>query len=82
MARLGEESLFHGRRNRYPWDEWLDGQIWVLRKGEDFHSSCEAFRVTVGNETSKRKVRYRTTRVGADEIAIQCLGPVEAPGHE
>ncbi|HET9132391.1 MAG TPA: hypothetical protein VFO86_15655 [Terriglobia bacterium] len=23
-------------RQKYPWDEWLNGQIWVLRQGEDF----------------------------------------------
>jgi len=22
----------------YPWEEWLDGDIWQLREGEDFHT--------------------------------------------
>ncbi len=29
---------------RYPWNQWLDGQIWKLTRGEDFMRSPSAVR--------------------------------------
>jgi hypothetical protein len=29
---------------KYPWDEWLDGDIWQLTPGEDFTAATEMFR--------------------------------------
>jgi len=29
---------------QYPWEEWLDGDVWELTAGEDFLTSVHAFR--------------------------------------
>ena len=28
----------------YPWADWLDGNVWELEQGVDFHETIEAFR--------------------------------------
>ena len=27
-------------RNRYPWTDWFDGDIWKITQGEDFDTSA------------------------------------------
>lgn len=47
---------------RYPWDEWLDGQIWQIVAGEDYECSTESMRVQVYG-AAKRLGTKATTRV-------------------
>jgi hypothetical protein len=50
-------------RNRYPWDEWFDGDIWKLKEGEDFDSNPlmmeRVIRTKASNRNNKAKVRLR-----------------------
>ncbi len=68
----GERTKGGGRK--YPWDEWLDGSVWLLRKGEDYAATTLSFRATV-SKTAKRegkKVRSRTIKDEQGEgLAIQ-----------
>jgi hypothetical protein len=63
-----------GGGRKYPWDEWLDGSIWLLRKDEDYSSTTLSFRATI-SKTAKRegkKVRSRTVKDERGEgLAIQ-----------
>lgn len=38
MAR--KVDAFPPENRRYPWDEWLDGSVWELARGEDYESSA------------------------------------------
>ena len=36
MAERLEETDVKKAQGHYPWDEWTDGSIWRVRKGEDY----------------------------------------------
>jgi hypothetical protein len=50
-------------RNRYPWDEWFDGDIWKLTQGEDFDTSPlmmeRIIRTRASSKTQRAKVTLR-----------------------
>jgi hypothetical protein len=61
-----------GRGPKYPWDEWLDGDHWVLEADEDFPGTKVAqFRKTAAEAASKRGMRTRTTSLGPTTIVLQ-----------
>jgi len=43
-----------GRNPIYPWDTWLDGSIWMLIQGEDFHCTPGSMIKTVRRTAHKR----------------------------
>jgi hypothetical protein len=70
------EELRHPRRRKFL--KWLDGQIWALKRGEDFKTECAVFRACL-YMTAKRYygpkfiVRTRTIedQHGYETIAVQ-----------
>jgi hypothetical protein len=50
-------------RNRYPWTEWFDGDIWKITQGQDFQTSPlmmeRIIRTRASNKNHKAKVRLR-----------------------
>jgi hypothetical protein len=50
-------------RNRYPWNDWFDGDIWKLTQGEDFDTSPlmmeRIIRTRASNKNHKAKVTLR-----------------------
>ena len=61
----------------YPWEEWADGNVWVLTPGEDFQCSIESMRATCFNFANKRMLKLRT-RVVHGELVIQ-FAPAHVP---
>lgn len=59
---------------KYPWDDWLDGSVWLLRRGEDFSTSILSFRATAST-MAKRSGKKLRSRAVSDEngegLAIQ-----------
>ena len=43
---------YHG--TEYPWEKWLDGQVWLLTKGEDFESTTRSFQISARRAALKR----------------------------
>lgn len=39
----GLEGGPSGRPKKYPWDQWFDGGVWKLMKGEDYHCKTQSF---------------------------------------
>ena len=39
---------------RYPWDEWLDGEWWLVTKDVDFHVTMKTFENTIYRIKRKR----------------------------
>lgn len=50
-------------RNRYPWTDWFDGDIWKITQGEDFDTSPlmmeRIIRTRASNKNHKAKVTLR-----------------------
>lgn len=56
---------------RYPWDRWLDGQVWELVAGEDFTSKLRTFAQNAHLQARKRGGRVRTKEIrSGDRAAI------------
>jgi hypothetical protein len=59
---------------RYPWDEWLDGSVWELVRGDDFHAKMTTFRSNAQIQAKRRGGRVRTKTVdagGREGVALQ-----------
>jgi hypothetical protein len=61
-----------GRPPTYPWDEWLDGRVWKLTRGEDFHSKPRYFGNMAQVSGARRGVKVET-RVDGDVLYIRAL---------
>jgi hypothetical protein len=61
-----------GRSASYPWDEWLDGRVWRLTRGEDFHSKPRYFGNMAQVSGARRGVKVET-RVDGDVLYIRAL---------
>ena len=50
-------------RNRYPWDDWFDGDIWKITRGEDFDAEPlmmeRIIRTRASNKNHRAKVTLR-----------------------
>lgn len=60
---------------RYPWDEWLDGSAWELRRGEDFDAKPATLKTNAQSQAKKRNGRVRSrmtdTTEGREALVIQ-----------
>lgn len=64
-----------GRPSSEDWDKWLDGGVWRLVRGEDFHKpKCESMRSVSCMKARERGLKVRT-RVDGDSIVIQAYVP-------
>jgi hypothetical protein len=86
-AQSAITSAWSKGRNRYPWNEWFDGDIWKITQGEDFDTSPlmmeRIIRTRASNKNHKAKVTLRHIR-GLDDapsaIVLQrtdIVGPSE-----
>ena len=57
---------------KYPWNQWLDGQIWCLRRGEDFAARCTPLYIgQIARSAGLRRGLKVTARVAGDDVYIQ-----------
>jgi hypothetical protein len=59
MARKVEEFPDAPSQARYPWDEWLDGDVWELTAGVDFNGKPESLRSVADVQAKKRGGRVQ-----------------------
>ena len=81
--KLTDDSVFVRRRRApmYPWHRWLDGSIWRLTRGEDFHNRTpESFRQAVRDQAKKRGLVVRTAMDDFERVIIQVIDKGEAHG--
>ena len=76
MAEVLEDFEFIHHRTVYPWDEWLNGQIWQLKKGVDFETEIVSMYNLIRTTAKRRKllIRIQTT---SDSIILKVTGPVQ-----
>jgi hypothetical protein len=67
-----------GSKYSYPWDKWLDGNIWELSQGEDFRESISPsnFRIMAYQAAKKRGLKIRTS-VQKEKVIIQAYKPTK-----
>ena len=70
MAKIVDEMPGRSRASKYQWDEWFDGNVWLLIPGEDFESSVEGFRSSAHN-AAKRMGYELSTTVRDDAVYLQ-----------
>jgi hypothetical protein len=59
-----------GRAEKYPFDEWFDGNIYELVEGEDFDAKRSTLATVIHNAATKRDLIV-ATRMTQDGLAIQ-----------
>jgi hypothetical protein len=70
MARVLDSFPSAADSGRYPWDEWLDGQVRELIAGEDFTVGVEAFRRAAYTAAKERQLKIRSKAMGDNSIAL------------
>lgn len=87
MAKKLETGTLQFKRgagvSRYPWDEWLDGNEWLLTQEEDFPDTQLKFMaVRVRLVGKKRGLRVRTMLNSKEgTLGIQAIPMEEANGE-
>lgn len=66
-----------GGKARYDWNTILNGEVWALRKGEDFDCTPEGFRSAARNAATKRELSLRT-KMDGDTVIVMADGPLHA----
>lgn len=73
---------FEGKRGRppvYPWEDWMDGEIHKLYKGEDFNGEAKSFRVSAHRTAKSYGLKVHTEIVDDGEaILIEFYEPGES----
>ena len=69
--------------SHFAWDEWLDGQVWELRAGEDFDAAMPAtFRQAAKRQARARGGHARTRLLEREGREVIVLQFVPAPIRE
>ena len=74
MSRvLKDYDWSESRRMKYPWNDWLDGRVWEIERGEDFVVDAEQMRKNIYNAAWTRGLAVRTGRK-KNKIVLQAFG--------
>lgn len=78
MAERLESFTFKhgGGKDAYPWDEWMDGTVWKLVRGEDFDCPARTFQTRAHMAARHRgDIKFRTNTIDENTIVIQAYKP-------
>ena len=65
-----EKDWIH--EQKYPWDTWFDGGVWMLTKPADFKITLEAMRIQAYKQAEKRGLSVQTmTTKGGKTLIMQ-----------
>lgn len=51
---------------KYDWARWLKGDVWRIRRGEDYEIATETMRVTLHQMAGKKGLKVRTSKETED----------------
>ena len=73
MAKQIEEYNFiqGGPKLKYDWGQWLDGNIWELKRPDDFQGNTQSVRTMAQRTGLQRGFKVRTSVVDDDTLVIQ-----------
>jgi len=72
LNAMPHPSRTGGQNRIYPWDEWANGSVWQVKRGEDFHVSPGTFRGNVA-VTARRRGLRAVTSINGDVVTFQFL---------
>ena len=55
----------------YPWDEWLDGDWWLIEKGKDYHIKTKSMRKLIHDKKKNWGGHMITHRLAEDTILFR-----------
>ena len=64
-----------GRRSKYPWEKWGDGQVWRVTKGTDFTCNVRTLQAATANWCQRHGYRCHTHMEDDDHLVIQVTRP-------
>ena len=67
-------------RSKYDWSRWCKGDIWRIRRGEDYEIATETMRVTLHAKADQRGLKVRTRKEsggGWEGLVFQFYEPDE-----
>lgn len=62
--------------SRYPWEQWLDGNVWQLFKGEDYTARDETLLSNARTQARRRSGKVRTRKLveaGKASVVLQFI---------
>jgi hypothetical protein len=62
-----------GKRNVYPWDQWLDGRVHELRHGVDYTKGARSVISGAHSQAKKRGLVLRTSQPDDQTIVLQAI---------
>ena len=73
MAEILESYDFRrvGRRPRYPYDQWLDGQIWHLQYMVDFECQANSLRQCFYGAAKRRGIKVTVSVLAYGDVVVQ-----------
>jgi len=54
-------------RSKYDWARWTKGDIWRIRRGEDYEIATETMRVTLHARADQKGLKVRTRKEKGDD---------------
>lgn len=94
MAQVIEQdfdfTVRNSRPEKYPYEDWFNGDVWKLDSGTDFPSTPSGFRNTLTqaiNREGRKHLTFRSKVVGKDEVGqgslvIQAFPKEDATAEE
>jgi hypothetical protein len=72
MAQTLDRFPSAGGQPRYPWEHWLDGQVWQLAKGDDYTSKAATVIANARTQAKRRggAVRTRLLNEGGRQTVV------------
>ena len=70
MARKVKTMPEKARNSKYPWEKWLDGDVWELTPKKDFACETDSMRQQV-YQAARDIGKSATTRVNGGKLFIQ-----------
>ena len=59
-----------GRRETYPYNEWFDGEPWLLRRGVDFVQPRAQFAARIRAAAQKRHIKVLVAHKTVDDVEV------------
>lgn len=95
LTEMPKKTGGAGRKAMYPYDLWLDGQIWQLDNDEDYKAKPQSVVASIRGAAEARGMKLRSRFITDDSknvtgIAIQAFNaeedetpvPAESNGHK
>lgn len=81
--KLNETRLEQGgtRRRLYPWKQWADGSVWLLKHGTDFSVSVEAMRAAISSHAATMRRAYEAQLPGFSRLEARTSTAGRAEGE-